>query len=249
LIFVKNTQNYTGVTISGDQFDLDHLYHSLHVIVGSEGEWSAYESARIRVLGICYDLRHAIMGHREVEFVENGLNPDMMRHLATISSDKNTYFSTNVLWPELLFVSIALNDFIEIYAKKKAKDSYEYILDHQNIWDPAIAQVRGFQASIAQCLIETIPPTSVSRILRMMNYRYSTCSYYATQYLDELNCKFIAMDKEKRLKNITIMAKRIAEQGSAYQRVKRDVTEAAREYNCEITEIAPIAEYPDTIEW
>jgi hypothetical protein len=45
------------------------------------------------------------------------------------------------------------------------------------------------------------------------------------------------------------MAKRIAEKGREYQELKAAVLDAARKYNCDITEIRPIFEYPEFIDW
>lgn len=249
MIFLKNTLNYTGVTVYGDKMDLEELYAALHTIVGDEDELISYEGARLRVLGVCYDIRHALMGHRAIEFVDNGLDADKMRFLSVATTDKNIYYTFNVLWPELLFITMALNDFVSLYAKKQVKNSYNPIQDYRNIWDSTIAQVRGFQAAIAKCIKETIPETSVSRIMKLMTSDYTYYNYYATQYLDELNCHFIDMNKEKRLKNITIMAKRIAEQGKEYQEVKEAVISAARKYNCSMTEIRSLVEYPEDFEW
>ncbi|MEH7225985.1 hypothetical protein V7112_19405 [Bacillus sp. JJ1566] len=250
MIFLENTPNLTGVSVYGDQFDLDKLYDSLHTIVGEEGEYPAYESARLRVLGVCYDIRHAIMGDRKISLIDNGITPEIMKFHSVIAPKHNAYLGFNVLWPELLFVTMALNDFIKLYARKVSKGNYYETLDHRAIWDSSIASVRSFQAAIATHLLNSIPETSHVRILRLMNPTYNTFGSYATQYLDKLNGKFIRMTKEKREKNITVMAKRIAEQGDDYQDVKSDVLEAAREYNCSITEIQPIKdEYPDDFDW
>jgi hypothetical protein len=249
MIYLKTTPNYTGVTVYGDKMDFDELYEALHSVVGEEDEWISYEGARLRVLGVCYDIRHTLMGNREIEFVDNGLDHDRMRQLSIVTNDKNVYYTFNVYWPELLFVTIALNDFIKLYAKKKTKNGYNPVLDYRNVWDLTIAQVRGFQAAIARCIGETIPETSISRTMKLMNSDYIWSNNYATQYLDEINCQFINMDKGKRLKNITIMAKRIAEQGQEYQEVKSAVMEAAAKYNCSITQIKSLVEYPENIEW
>lgn len=249
MIQVKNTPNYTGVTISGDFYDFEALYDSLHAIVGEEGEWQNYVGARLRVLGICYDIRHALMGNRDVMFVENGLDQGKMLHLSVVANDKNIYLSCNVLWPEILFVTMALNDFVRLYARKQAKGNYNALSDYRNIWDFSIATVRNFQAAIANCIKETIPQTSINRVFKLMNHDYSWFDHYATQYLDELNCKFIEMDAEKRLKNITIMAKRLTEKGREYKAVKEAVLEAAKEYNCDMTEIRIPTEYPEIIAW
>ncbi|WP_462408526.1 DUF6904 family protein [Neobacillus sp. Marseille-QA0830] len=45
------------------------------------------------------------------------------------------------------------------------------------------------------------------------------------------------------------MAKRLAEQGIEDQKVKAAVMEAARKYNCSLTEINSLVEYPEDIDW
>jgi hypothetical protein len=57
------------------------------------------------------------------------------------------------------------------------------------------------------------------------------------------------MDSEKRLKNISIMAKRLAEKDREYQAVKEAMLDAARKYNCHMTELRTSTEYPEIIEW
>lgn len=87
-----------------------------------------FSSARIRVLGICYDIRHALMGNREYQFVENGLTDEIKKYQGFIASDKNIYLIIYVLWPEMLFVLWALNDFSLHYAKKITKNQSMYNL-------------------------------------------------------------------------------------------------------------------------
>ena len=114
MIYVKNTPNNVGVSIYGDCLDFDMLYDALHTIVGNEEQYTAYEAARIRVLGVCYDLRHALMGDREIEFVDNGIDDEKRKHMSVLASDKNVYLKINVLWSEMLFVTMVLNDFMRI---------------------------------------------------------------------------------------------------------------------------------------
>lgn len=249
MITLKNTPNYAGVTISGDFNDFEALYDSLHKVVGDEWEWESYAGARMRVLSICYDLRHALMGNRDIEFVDNGLDQDRMKQLSIITNDKNTYLAFNVLWPELLFVTMALNDFIRLYAKRLAKNNYNTFTDYRTIWDSDIAHVRTFQATIATCIKETVSEKSVTRVFKIMHSDYTWTHHYAIQYIDELNETFIKMDGEKRLKNISVMAKRIAEMGREYQEVKNAVQTAAKEYGCNMTNIRSMVEYPEIIDW
>lgn len=249
MILVKNTPNNAGVAICGDYLDFEKLYAALHAIVGGEDEYPAYEAARIRVLAVCYDLRHALMGNREIEFVDNGMDAEKMKRLSLIAPSKNIYLTINVLWPEMLFVTMALNDFVLLHGRKQAKARYDIMTDKKNVWDVSIAQVRMLQASIADAIKENVSAASFSRMMNVMNRNYNWFDGYATQYLDILNCRFLDMDKEKRLKNIPTMAKRLAEQGEEYRDVKGEVLAAAREYNCTASDISLEVEYPTYIEW
>ncbi|MDN5322568.1 MAG: hypothetical protein PWQ67_1022 [Clostridia bacterium] len=249
MIYVKNTPNNTGVAIYGDYMDFENLYEALHTVVGDEDEFVEYEAARIRVLGVCYDIRHALMGDREIEFVDNGMDEEKKRRMSLLAPDKNVYLKIYVLWPEILFVTMALNDFIRLYARKKAKKSYDFMLDKQNIWDESIAMVRVFQSAIMKSIKETVSDASFRRMMNIMNKDYTRFDGYTRQYLDILNCRFIDMDKEKRLKNISTMAKRLAERGEEYKQIKAEVAAAARHYNTYEDNIKPPVDYPEDFEW
>jgi hypothetical protein len=237
------------VAIYGDHPAFEGLYDALHTVTGDEDEFISFESARMRVLGVCYDIRHALLGDRDIEFVDNGMTEDKMKRLATITHNKNIYLTINVYWPEMLFVTMALNDFLRLYAGRKAKRKYDVMVDKQNIWDPAIAQVRNFQAALAECIRGIVSEASFSRMLNLMNKDYTWLEGYTTQYVDILNCQFFEMDKEKRLKTIPTLAKRLTEQGDEYQQIKKAVFAAAREYNCPVDDIESQVEYPEDIEW
>ncbi|MCL5781501.1 MAG: hypothetical protein M1119_11555 [Firmicutes bacterium] len=249
MIHVKNTPNNTGVAIYGDNMDFEELYEALHTVVGDEGEFVSYDTARIRVLGVCYDIRHALQGDREIEFVDNGMDADKMKWMSVITPDKNVYLKINVLWPEMLFVTMALNDFIRLYARKKAKKSYDVMLDRLNIWDESIAHVRVFQAAIAKCIKKTVSEASFRRMMNLMNKDYTWVDGYATQYLDILNCRFLDMSREKRLKSIPTIAKRLAELGDEYRQVKAEIVVAAKKYNTAENNIRALVDYPEHIEW
>ncbi len=239
MIYVTNTPNNIGVAIHGDHMDFDELYEALHAVVGDEGEYLLYDAARIRVLGVCYDIRHALMGDREIEFVDNGLDEDKMKRLAVIARDKNIYLKINVLWPEMLFVTMALNDFILLYRKKCKYPQ----------WDKTTAAVRKFQAAVSECIRRTVSEASYKRMLNMMIRDYTWIDGYTRQYLDMLNYRFVNMEKEKRLKNISVMAKRLVERGDEYKAIQREVREAAGKFNCHADDIRLRLDFPEEIEW
>jgi hypothetical protein len=249
MIHVENTPNNTGVAVYGDYMDFMEMYEALHTVVGDEGEFLTYDAARIRVLGVCYDIRHALQGDREIEFIDNGMNADKMKWMSVITPEKNVYLKINALWPEMLFVTMALNDFIRLYARKKAKKTFDVMMDRLNIWDESIAHVRVLQAATAKCIKKTVSEASFSRMMNLMNKDYTWVDKYITQYLDILNCRFLEMNNEKRLKSIPIMVKRLVEQGDEYRRVKTDVVAAAKKYNTTEDNIRAQIDYPEHIEW
>ncbi len=60
----------------------------MHTIIGDEDEFADYAGSSLRVLAMCYNIRHALIGDREIEFVDNGIDADMMRYLSVITPEK-----------------------------------------------------------------------------------------------------------------------------------------------------------------
>lgn len=60
------TENFTGITFLGDIYDFYELVESIYNVTDVENESGGpYYSASMRILGICYDIRHAYQGDRE----------------------------------------------------------------------------------------------------------------------------------------------------------------------------------------
>lgn len=249
MIHVSSTPNAAGVAVIGDFLDIEALYEALHTVMGDEGEVTQYEGARLRVMGVCYDLRHALMADRGVEFVDNGLDVEMSKRLGIIAPDKNVYYKVEVLWPEVLFAIMVLNDFVLYYAKRQSKASYAPLTDWRTLWDPAITGVRMFQSAVIQCLKETISEASFPRVVKLINSTYPKMDRYVIQYVDLLNVRFLNMDRDRRLKNISVMAKRLAEKNEEYRELEQEVTAAARHHNCAVENIQIDMDYPEDYEW
>ncbi len=249
MILIETTPNNAGVTIQGDYWDFDQLYNAIHETVGDDGEYEAYSATRLRVLALCYDLRHARMGDREFTFVSNGLTDETRLWRGIVAPDMNLYLSILVLWPELLFYALALNDFAELRAAKLSRDSYNPFENGNVIWDASLAQVRMFQAAVWSCIERTVPPTVLGRIRNLMLHSRTSYANYATQYLDVLNIRFLKLNSEKRVKNISIMAKRLVEMDDEYWGYWNGINRAARAYGCAPEDIRLQIEYPEEIDW
>jgi hypothetical protein len=256
MITIKNTENLTGVTIGGDFNDLYNLVDAFYAI--TIGEYSekhkSYIEMSTRVLGLCYDIRHASQGDREVGLVDNGMDEDKMKFHSIITPKSNVYYKCNYLYPEMFFVMLALNELIELRIKELAKTKYIFkeALDRNVIWDDKIAFIRVFQAEFAKCVKEVLTETSYIRWLKVMNGDYLDIENIAGQYIDVLNIKYIKMTKEKRLKSFTSIAKRIAEYryDREHDEIEEVVSEAAQEHGCPRGDIRLNGvEYPEDIVW
>jgi len=192
MISIQPTHRLTGVTVSGDVHDFQELYDALHTVVGEEGEYPNYDAVRIRVLGVCYDIRHAIMGNRGAKHVPNGLDRDGMRYLSITGSDMNIYLTFEVLLPEMMFVSYALNDFIHLFERN----------NKTHAWNSTSMAVRKFQSAFATCLEDTLTEKKFAQLkkyfLSSSLWNISKYDGYMTQYVDMFNIKFIEMDRDKR---------------------------------------------------
>ncbi len=256
MITIKNTPNLTGVNISGDYTDLYILVEAFHEITIHEYSEKHHQFIGIstRVLGLCYDIRHAYQGDREVELVDNNMTEDKMKCHSIITPKTNVRYGCNYLYPEMFFVMLALNALVELRISDLTKTKYIFkeAMDKKVIWDETIASIRLFQAQFVKCVKETFTETTFARWMNVMNSKYITIEDIAGQYVDLLNIKYIDMTKEKRLKSLSSMSKKIAEfmYDNDHKEIKEVVTEAAREQRCEPGAIRLQGiEYPEDYEW
>jgi hypothetical protein len=257
MIAIKNTENLTGVKISGDFEDLYNLVDALHAVSIDDysDRHTGYYEMSTRILGLCYDLRHTYQGDRQVELIDNNMDEDKMKWHSIIAPKNNVYYSCNCLYPEMFFAMLALNELVELRIKDLTKKKYisrDEVLSGKVVWDKDIAAIRAFQAQFAECLKGTIKETAFARWINFMNKEHLLVRCMAGQYIDVLNVKYIRMTKEKRLKNLTSIARRIAEyeNDEEHEEIKNVVSKAAKEYGCQEGEIRLQGiEYPEDIIW
>lgn len=238
MLTMATTPNLTGVKISGDYFDLDELNQALYHIVGDENKYYDYAGSRMRILSISYEIRHAAQGDRNVESVFNGLHDHTKKQHGFIAPDKNIYFSTEILWPEMLYAAIALKDFVKLYRSDlKFPD-----------WNLHLPIITHFQTLILDCLQGQVPDEDYHLILQAFDQAPSV-EEYAIQYIDFLNLKYIDMPKTEHEKVLPVIAMKIAAQDKDYAAFRAQVLAAANPEKRSIHEIRLQAEYPEEIEW
>lgn len=238
MLTITATPNQTGVKVSGDYFDLDELNQALYKVLGPEGKYMGYEGSRMRILGVSYEIRHAAQGDRNIEFIFNGLNEHVKKHKGMIAPDKNIYYSTEVLWPEIIYTAIALKDFIQLHLKEAGGTQ----------WDPLLHVIARFQAVVLECLQGHVPEEEYKKVLEAFQAA-PTVHDYATQYVDFLNLRYLDMTKDQREKNLGAIAFRLAVHDQDYMAFRKQVMAAAEPSKKSIHEIAINLEYPEQIEW
>ncbi|WP_341300975.1 hypothetical protein MHB44_22635 [Lysinibacillus sp. FSL H8-0500] len=239
MIVIQSTEQLTGVRISGDFWDLDELINAIYKITGDENKYYDYQGPRLRILSVCYKLRHAALGEHQLDFVNNGLNKNVLTQHELIFPNKNVYFATEILWPEIIFSAIALNDFIDLHQQ----------LNDSSMWDYDIAIIRKFQAAIADCLEQEMNEEDYEVFLKMLHAKNPLTFRYATQYVDVLNLEYLQLDKEERKAHLAAFAVRFMIEDHDYAALKAQLMDAAITTKQPLHNIQIQLKYPEEILW
>jgi hypothetical protein len=256
MLKAENTPNNTGVIISGTFDDLDSLYDALSLLASpfsdENAESSLYDTA-MHVMGICYDIRHAYMGDRELKLVDNNISTEAMKYHGIICPSQNVEYGYQTIWLEALFVVSALNVFIDHRARIMVKTRYLYRLSdhHQVMFDKAIAVARNFQAVIMEALHDLVGDNVYARTAKMIaaapEYVFD---HFCSDYLNMLTVKYLRFDPEKKKKNLSVFIKRVLEQGQEYMEIRESITAYAKENGCDVRDVRlKDTEFPEEIEW
>lgn len=242
---VRGTPHHAGVYVTGSYDDFDALYNALHTVVGTDYEFDM-ECSRLRVLGLCYDLRHAMMGDAEMEWTRSGWSREQMGWSGQIGPEQNLHWTFPVLWPEVLYITLVLNRFIAVYAKTLAPRSTDLLSDPKVFWDPSIVQVRLFQSMIVHEVAQSVPDNAVTRTLNLF---HKGAYLELAQYVDRLNVDFLECDPSERLARLPLYVKRLVQPPKEYQKLLDNVVQFTIENQCLIEDVSIGRDYPDVIDW
>ncbi len=261
MLNITNTENLTGVKITGTHDDIYEIYEAIERVLGP-GESTGLTS--FRILGVCYDLRHCFMGDREIELVENSYHEHLQKYHEIIHPETNVHFSVNILWLEVMFMTLALDDFVNRYKDDK---TFNKMMKEEGFGPEQkdyfalrrfedIALVNLFQEKVWNAFREACGEAAYKRLYkkaRANDYYYTViCNYssFCTHYLDTLEMKYIHSKPEKREKLLATLVRKIIVQGDDYEQVRREVTAYAKENGIELDQVRLAEEdYPEDLEW
>jgi hypothetical protein len=239
MLSITHTENFTGALISGDYWDLDEINQAIYTVIGDENKYYDWEGSRKRLLGVLIEIKNASKANRHVKFVGNGLNKETMKHNEIVGSEKNIYYSVEVLWPELIFTVIALNDFIRLYSKKHTYSAL----------DVHVTAIRKFQSVVGEVLQSVMSKEQHDRFMNLLSENQTNVQEYAIQFIDVLNLNYINSTKEQREKNLGMIALKLAVQDNDYHVFRNQVLKSANETKSDIHDLSITKDYPEEIEW
>ena len=177
MLSITHTPNITGALIRGDFWDLDEVSQAINLVIGDENKYYDWAGSRKRILEVSIKLQQASRAEHHVDFVGNGLHKETMKQHEIVSSEKNIYYSVEVLWPELIFTVIALNDFVRLYSKKHL---------YPNL-DVHITTIRKFQSVVGEALQSVMTKEEHDHFMKILSNNETNVQDYAIQFVDMLN--------------------------------------------------------------
>lgn len=207
MLTIQPTENLTGLTVSGDYWDLDDIVQAIQEIVGEKQHYFQYEGARKRLLNVGAKIREASKGEHEIQAVANGMSRNAMKKSQTIIPERSVYYAVNLLLPEMIFAALALNDFIALY--KETVDDSE--------WSTVTTSIRKFQSLISEAIMPFMSEEHYLLFLTTLHAKAPLFHQYATQYVDLLNLEYLALTKENRSEQLTSFALRLLAEDESYK--------------------------------
>ncbi|MDC7292051.1 MULTISPECIES: DUF6904 family protein [unclassified Butyrivibrio] len=261
MIYAKPTENLTGVCVEGEFQDFYELVDSIYSMTGPEDSYDdPYWGVKNRLLGVCYDIRHAYQGDREILFADNNVTPELQKWHGKVLPKENVHYSVNILFPEAVFVALSVEEMFafcrENYEIYKNDELFQRNIGlHDYIKDQAL--IKLFSGAVLKALGDVIGPEGFKSIYKEIERAKSPYNFehtyfdYITYYVDKCNLEYLKTDPAKRPDKIRNIAKRFVKPPESYFKLKRDFEYSAKIEHCSIYELAApeFENYPEEIVW
>lgn len=244
MLKTKLTENYTGITITGDYEDFNELYDAISTLIRNEENIDSYQEYMMQnhLYAFLYDLRHAYQGDREAYLMPNYVSEFKLKYLNLKKKDisnNNVYYSFNYLITDLLFDMMLIRYFINKLPKKD-----------NSIFNYNINLVNYFY-SIALISIEELTGVkNANKIKKILTKNIMDEKQFIPQWFDELSIKYIYSSKNKKLKEFMDTADKILNYSNykEYFMMKDKILRESKINNTNIDDIY-FNEFPNEIKW
>ncbi len=250
MITMEMTENLTGVRIRADFEDFYNLVDAFYEITLPEDDEKhrRYHDMSTRVLGLCYDVRHAYQGDRSVAIQTNHMNKEKMKWHGVITPEKNVYYEFCYILPEMIFDLIAIDELIGLRAKPLSKNSYFPMSEKSVIWNKSISVLRMFQSAFVQCIRESYSSRKFAMWFNLVS-KWASVIGIPHVYIDLVNIDYLKLTKKARVKKLNTFTKRIVEYHNDpdYREISDEFRRFEKEY--EHTDFTLNVDYPEDIIW
>ena len=215
MLFGEPTKKGAGIILWGDYHDLDNLYETISKLsdsLGPEGSISDF------VLGLCYDIRHAYQGDREIKkFGDDELS-------------KVKYYGVKLLWPYFI-IQVGLIRWAASYTTTNS-DQQSNLYRLENIIETSLKK-----ASIS----------ITDECLYWLKHFSGFSQDYLDQYLNEITYRFIFDDTidKKRINRLPKVLKMTWELSNEYKAFESYLIRKAKEKGCHPKELRVFEEWPE----
>lgn len=263
MITGKPTENLNGILLEGEYSDFHDLVDSIYRITGLEEDYNdPYWSVKNRLLGLCYDIRHAYQGDRTVKLADNGTFEELKEWHSMDMPSQNVHYAVEVLFPEAVFVALSVPEiyFYSVrYYGKSARDVNErrsgpeitpnkyadYIRDQ--------ALLDTLRSVILAALAEVIGDEELENLIHLKELRQTyegLFANYAAQYVDKCNLEYLKTPRDKKSAKLRNITRRLINKPSGYNSMLVELLYSAELYGCSFHELHdPKHTYPEQIDW
>ncbi|MGP1413960.1 MAG: DUF6904 family protein [Bacillales bacterium] len=262
MITCEPTKNLSGIIVRGTMDDFEELVDSIHrMAIGDVLEKPKnidyYYEIKNRLLGLCYDIRKAAMGHRDVELVDVHFSEFLNVYNKNKLPKKEIYFSFNIIITEALFLALAVP---EIYQRQrlcysgfpksippkynlKAPECYLFYKDR--------ALINSLLTKFLVVIGKILGEEEFYKLYSKLDYDYMYIFHdYFTPYVDKCNLEYLNTPYEKRKTKLKHIMKRFMRNNESYISFKNKFEYLARIDKCNVNDLSQYYFiYPYVIEW
>lgn len=244
MLKVRMTPNLLGFRIAGSYDDLDELYDAIWSLTIADDDFPDDERMRgnvdelimsTRLLALCYDIRHAYQGSRNIELVESGMSEWDAEAHGLPYVQKNVEFSVEVLYPEAMYEVLVLNYLIEkrVDQLKRGKTYRWADRDSREAWfETSICIVRSYVSKLYDAVAKVATSGRSSRIRKELAEGYYLVAGMYQQWVDVLNEDYAHMNRKQRSEALSTIVRDLAKyyHHEQYHEIADDIDKFADEH-------------------
>lgn len=245
MLTVEMTPRLLGFKISGTHKDLDELYDAIwdltvpdvHFENDPRPPGTADEVIMsTRVMALCYDLRKAYEGARNIELTDSGMHECLKEAWPEVFQEHNVTFSVEVLYPEAMYEALALvylSDRRDRYLSGNASPSSRDKKRETFLLDKPNAVVRNYLTRLLAAVESKATPARYRKIAKDVCAQRPNIPKLYQQWIDVQNIDFVNTAPEKRAERLSIVVRNLAnfDCDQTYRDMKRRVDKLVREHN------------------